>query len=215
MLTEYVDCGAGFVPIATCSPKSKELVTTCGAEATFDYRSPSCASDIVSFSAVWSLTKHPTINSLIIFTSPLTLPPQKSHTTNNLRYALDCITTHDSTTCCLAAIGRAGGKYVSLDPVVPGAPTRITVKTDWVLGPSIFGQGSTWPASYGREPDEELRNFGEHLWTLAATLIKEGKLNHHPLLVLEGGLEKVLEGMDLVAKGKLSGEKCVVRLSSS
>lgn len=56
--------------------------------------------------------------------------------------------------------------------------------------------------------------FGEHLWTLAATLFQEGKLEHHPLLVLEGGLEKVLEGMDLVAKGKLSGEKCVVRLAS-
>ena len=152
------------------------------------------------------------LNLVLYVSSPLTTPSQKSYTANNLRYALDCITTHDSTTHCLAAIGRAGGKYVSLDPVVPGAPTRITVKTDWVLGPSIFGQGSTWPVPYGREPDEELRKFGEHLWTLAAKLFEEGKLQHHPLLILEGGLEKVLEGLELVAKGKLSGEKCVVRL---
>lgn len=48
MLIEYANTRAGFVPIATCSPKSKELVTKCGAEATFDYRSSTCASDIVS-----------------------------------------------------------------------------------------------------------------------------------------------------------------------
>lgn len=48
LLIHYVNFRAGFVPIATCSPKSKELVTKCGAEATFDYRSSSCASDIVS-----------------------------------------------------------------------------------------------------------------------------------------------------------------------
>lgn len=88
------------------------------------------------------------------------------------------------------------------------------MKTEWVLGPSIFGQGSTWPAPHGREPDDELRKFGEHLWKSVATLFREGKLEHHPLLILEGGLEKVLVGMELVAKGKLSGEKCVVRLSN-
>jgi hypothetical protein len=108
-------------------------------------------------------------------------------------------------------MGRGGGKYVSLDPIAPHAATRKMVKTDWVLGPSIFGEGSTWPAPYGRPPSEEMRAYGEKLWAVAQRLVDEGKLRHHPLRVLEGGWEKVLEGMELVKSGTLSGEKVVVK----
>ena len=109
-------------------------------------------------------------------------------------------------------MGRAGGKYVSLDPFAEHAATRPTIKTDWVLGPSIFGDGSTWPAPYGRPPSDEIRAYGEKLWTLAQELVSDGKLRHHPVRVLEGGLEQVLTGMGLVKEGKLSGQKCVVSL---
>jgi hypothetical protein len=88
------------------------------------------------------------------------------------------------------------------------------VKTDWVLGPSIFGDGSTWPNPYGRPPSEEIRAYGEKLWAVAQKLVNDGKLRHHPVRILEGGLDQVLVGMELVRNGKLSGEKCVVRLVS-
>ncbi|KAI3392606.1 hypothetical protein diail_5446, partial [Diaporthe ilicicola] len=97
----------------------------------------------------------------------------KSYTKNNLKYALDCITTVDSTTFCFAAIGRAGGKYVALDPFSTEAATRAIVKTDWVLGPSIFGDGSTWPLPYGRPPDDELRAYGQRLWKVAQKLVDD------------------------------------------
>lgn len=88
------------------------------------------------------------------------------------------------------------------------------MKTDWVLGPSIFGDGSTWPNPYGRPPSEEIRAYGEKLWAVAQKLVDYGKLRHHPVRILEGGLDQVLVGMELVRSGKLSGEKCVVRLVS-
>lgn len=84
------------------------------------------------------------------------------------------------------------------------------VKTDWTLGPSIFGEGSTWPAPYGREGSDEERRFGELLWRVAARLVGEGKLRHHPLRVMRGGLAQVKEGMEMVRKGEVSGEKIVV-----
>lgn len=101
---------------------------------------------------------------------------------------------------------------MSLNPFPEHAATRKMVTTDWTLGPSIFGEGSTWPAPFGREGSEEERLFGEELWRVAARLIEEGKLQHHPLRIIKGGLEQVKHGMDIVRAGQLSGEKIVVRL---
>ncbi|KAL7910356.1 enoyl reductase [Trichoderma velutinum] len=174
---------ANLIPIATCSPKSAELAKSYGAEEVFDYRDKECATKI------------------------------RTYTKNNLKYALDCITTVESTRVCFNAIGRAGGQYVSLDPFAEHVATRKSVRTDWVLGPAIFGDGSTWPAPYGRESNADIRQFGAKLWRLAQKLVDEGKLRNHPLRVLEGGWDSVIEGLDLVRSGKVSGEKIIVRVS--
>ena len=137
---------------------------------------------------------------------------KRAFTSNNLRYALDCVTTVESTQACYAALGRAGGRYVSLDPYSEHiTTTRKVVKPDWVLGPTIFGQGCTWPEPYQLPPDSDVRGFGERLWSLAQDLIDEGKLQHHPLRIMDGGLEAVIAGMDLVEKKAVSGEKVVIR----
>lgn len=81
-----------------------------------------------------------------------------------------------------------------------------------MLGPAIFGDGSTWPAPYGREPDADIRQFGAKLWRLAQKLVDEGKLRNHPLRVLDGGWDAVVEALDLVKSGKVSGEKIIVRV---
>ena len=39
---------ANMIPIATCSPKNSDQVKAYGAEATFDYLEPNCATKIVS-----------------------------------------------------------------------------------------------------------------------------------------------------------------------
>ncbi|KAL0941427.1 Enoyl reductase LovC 1 [Colletotrichum truncatum] len=173
---------ANLIPIATCSPKNFELVKSHGAEEVFDYHDKDCVDKILD------------------------------STQGNLKYALDCITTVESTAFCFKAIGRAGGKYVSLDPIPAHAATRKVVKTDWVLGPSIFGEGSTWPEPYGRPPSDEMRRYGAELFALAQKLVCEGKLKHHPLRILDGGLEAVLGGMDVIKSGAHSGEKLVVRM---
>ncbi|OQN98775.1 hypothetical protein B0A48_15444 [Cryoendolithus antarcticus] len=173
---------AKLIPITTCSPKNFDLVKSYGAAEVYDYSSPGCAELI------------------------------RKDTANNLAYTLDCITTPESTTFCYAALGRAGGRYVSLDPYSTFAANRKAVKGSWVLGPAIFGDGSSWPAPYGREGDEELRDFGTKLFQVCEDLIEKGELRGHPLRVIEGRWEDVLKGMELVKAGTLSGEKAVVRL---
>ncbi|CAE7208198.1 Enoyl reductase [Pyrenophora teres f. teres] len=173
---------SGYTPIATCSPKHFDLAKSNGAEEVFDYRDVDCAEKI------------------------------RRYTKNNLKYALDCIVNVESTTACFKAIGRAGGKYVSLDPFPTHAASRKVVHTDFVVGPLIFGEGCTWPEPYGRPPSEDLRQYGIKLWQIASRLLNEGKLRHHPLRIMDGGFDTIMDGLQLVSKGQLSGEKIVVRL---
>lgn len=140
-----------------------------------------------------------------------TVYPQRTYTKNNLSYALDCVTNVESTAVCFQAIGRAGGRYISLNPFPEHAATRKMVTTDWTLGPTIFGEGSTWPAPYGREGSDKERRFGEELWRVASRLVEEGKLRHHPLRVMLGGFEQIKQGMEIVGSGQVSGEKIVVK----
>jgi hypothetical protein len=86
------------------------------------------------------------------------------------------------------------------------------VRTDWVLGPALFGEGCVWPKPYARPPNEDDLAYGQRLWAVAQRLLDEGRLRHHPVRILEGGLEQVLVGMEMVRRGELRGEKCVVRL---
>lgn len=116
---------------------------------------------------------------------------------------------------CVGAIGRAGGKYVSLDPFPEHAVTRKVVKTDWVIGPLIFGEGCTWPEPWTRAASDEMRQFGVEVWDLARELVHKGKLQHHPLRIMDGGLDSVRVAMDLVRSRKVSGEKIVVRMTKA
>ncbi|GAB1212293.1 hypothetical protein ATERTT37_001431 [Aspergillus terreus] len=81
-LTEY---RSGYKPIATCSPHNFDLVRSRGAEAIFDYHSPTCAADI------------------------------KAYTRSSLRYVLDIITDATSQAICHGAMGRTGGIYTALE----------------------------------------------------------------------------------------------------
>ena len=67
-----------------------------------------------------------------------------------------------------------------------------------------------WPAPYGRPPSKEDLAYGTRLFAVAQKLLDEGRLSHHPVRLLKGGLEQVLVGMEMVKKGQLKGEKCVV-----
>ncbi|KAF2657839.1 GroES-like protein [Lophiostoma macrostomum CBS 122681] len=174
---------AGLRPICTCSPRNNDLVRSYGAEEVFDYRDPDCAANI------------------------------KKATKNNLRFALDCITTKESIGIIYKSIGRAGGRYTSLDPYWEAtAATRTSIKTNWTLGISMLGRKITWPAPYEREASKEDRDFGEQWAHVLQRILDEGLLKPHPLRVKESATwEDVLSGLAEVKAGTVSGEKLVFR----
>lgn len=171
---------AGFVPIATASPRNFELVQSYGAAAVFDYNAPDCAAKI------------------------------RALTRNNLHYALDCITTGESTTLCYAALGRGGGVYTSLDPFSEAvAKTRKAVKADWVLGPTMMGLEVAWPEPHRRDVEPDTRKFGLRWREVIENLLEQGKIRTHPINVQGGGLQGALDGLEEVKKGLVRAEKLV------
>jgi NADPH:quinone reductase-like Zn-dependent oxidoreductase len=174
---------SGFKVIATCSPKSNALVQSYGADEVFDYNSPTCAQDI------------------------------KSLTRNGLKYAIDCVTTSSSTQLCYNAIGRAGGRYTSLDPysdVV--AASRPSVKASWVLGPELLGEELRWPAPHGRPGNTDAKTFCGIWASVLQGLLDQDLIRTHPLRISNEGLHGILDGFKEIREKKVSGEKLVYTL---
>jgi NADPH:quinone reductase-like Zn-dependent oxidoreductase len=173
---------SGMKPITTCSPRNFELAKSYGAEEVFDYRSPSCIADI------------------------------KAYTKNSLKYVLDCVSEPETMQFCYACIGRAGGKYTALEPYPEFLHTRPSVKPGWVLGPALPGKPIGWPPPFEREGNAQVRDFAVKWYGTAQKLLEEGKLKPHPLRIMPGGLQGVLDGMDMLRKKQVSGQKLVYNL---
>ncbi|KAM0276943.1 hypothetical protein ACHAQH_006228 [Verticillium albo-atrum] len=174
---------ANLRPIAVCSPRNFDLVKSYGAEAVFDYSSPTCAADI------------------------------RAYTQNTCKYALDCITDSNTMELCYGAIGRAGGHYCGLEPYPERQHTRKAVSPDWIMGLTIFGERVALEGAYGRPEIPEDRRFGVAWFKSLQALLNEGRIRPHPLMVGQGSWTGVLEGVDLMRKRAVSGKKLVYRVS--
>lgn len=178
----------GYPAIAICSPHNFELARRYGAMQCFDYRSPECVKEI------------------------------QAYTERALAYVIDCVATVQSAKLCYDAIGRAGGHYVGLNPV----PTEVrnsrrAVKGSWAIGPSASGEeidlggGSTFP------PDAEARSLALEVFARVELWARKDLLKHHPVRVLRGEdnwMILVLEGLQKLQKGEISGEKLVVQITA-
>jgi NADPH:quinone reductase-like Zn-dependent oxidoreductase len=160
-------------------------VKSLGADKVFDYRSPTCAEEI------------------------------RSYTKDSLKYVFDCISEGDSTKISVESIGPAGGVYSTLLPIDNQKVTAINAKVEMkmTLGYTVVGESfkfgpSDWPA----KPEDF--EFGKMFWELSRGLLAEGKLKvHRPSVNEHGkGLEGVLKGLQYMREGKVSGKKLVYTL---
>jgi hypothetical protein len=172
---------AGLRPIATCSPSNSGLVLRFGAEKVFDYNSPTCAADI------------------------------RAYTRNELAYTLDCVSQADTSQLCYASMGRAGGRYVSLEPFRAAvAQTRaLTVEPSWVMVLTIFGRKVALDGEYGRDARPQDRHFGGQAFAAVQNLLDRGLIDTHPVKAMPGGWEGVVRGVDTIRTQALSGHKLV------
>ena len=171
-------------PITTCSPRNFGLVKALGAVEAFDYHSPSCGTDM------------------------------QEYTKDNLKYAFDCITETGSMKICYSAIGSKGGQYVALDPFPIRGHTRRSIQPNWIIAFTVFNKPINWQRPFRRDPRPRDREFAESWFQLAQTLLDEGEIEAHGHEKVAGGLAGVIDGMDRVRKGLVSGTKLVYEVSS-
>lgn len=147
----------------------------------FDYSSATCAADI------------------------------RAYTGNELAFALDCVSQADTTQLCYASIGRAGGRYVSLEPfretVAQGR--ALTIKPSWVMVLTVFGRKVALEGEYGREARPQDRLFSAHAFSAIQSLLDDGLIDTHPVKAMPGGWEGVMRGVDIIRSQALSGQKLV------
>ncbi|CAI7666083.1 unnamed protein product [Penicillium bialowiezense] len=170
----------GHRVITTCSPHNSDLVRSYGADLVFDYNSPTCAEDI------------------------------RAATKNMLRFVLDPFAEAKTVRLCHAAIGRTGGRYCALEQYQESLCSRRTVKHELVMGGAISGRGVELPEPYGIPPRPEIGVWARGWYKKVQELIDDGKLKPCPMQVITGRFEGILEGLDLLRRGKVSGKKLVV-----
>ncbi|KAI1350263.1 GroES-like protein [Xylaria sp. FL0043] len=175
---------AGFRPIATCSPCNADLVQRFGAEKTFDYHSATCGADI------------------------------RAYTRNQLSYAFDCVAEAETTQLCYAAIGRAGGRYVAVEPFRKTiAESRAeTVEASWFNVMTIWGRKVELGGDYFRDASPEDRAFGTRSFAAVQTLLDRGEISTHPIRVMPGGLDGVTYGLAMIRSKPPSGYKLVYKI---
>ncbi|POS79311.1 TOXD [Diaporthe helianthi] len=170
----------GYRVIATCSPRNADMVSSYGAEHTFDYNSASCAADI------------------------------RAYTNNTLHNVLDTIVDARSILIANKAMGRSGGRYAGLealpDDVRNGTgSTRKTINWTYVMGTSMIGREEGLTGPYYSKPRPERRAFGKWWFrTVVQDLVDKGLLKPHPVKLMDGGLDAVPNGIRMLQDKALS-----------
>lgn len=173
----------GYTPIAIASNKSAELAVKYGAIGTASYASKDCAE------TAKSLAGQP------------------------IRRILDCITDAESTAICYSAMARTGGIYACLEECPDAWRTRRAVKVKEVMGFQVLGVDiSLGDSTYTRPGDEKLMKIGMQWAGEIQSLMESNSIKPHPLRELQNGWESIIEGLEMLRKGEIQGQKLVIKI---
>lgn len=143
------------------------------------------------------------------FNSPSLVADIRDASKGNLQHAFDCISTEVTARVCAESLGASGGQYSSLIRVqkLPreDVSNKLTVAYT-ALGDSFTFKSNEFPAS------KDDYAFMVDFQSLSSKLLEQGKIKPHPHHVKQGGLEGVLQGLQQLREGKVSGEKLVYLL---
>ncbi|PSN58726.1 NAD(P)-binding protein, partial [Corynespora cassiicola Philippines] len=176
---------SGLEVITTCSPRNFDMVKNLGASAVFDYSAPNCGAKI------------------------------REYTNNRLYHVLDCISEGTSPQICADALSTdTSAKKLAYSALLPVELPRVDVGYRYTLGYTATNEtfeklGTEYPAS------EDDYRFAVRFYKLSEKLLAEGKFKPHQQDIRKGPLEKVLDGVDELRQGKVSGKKIVYRIVDS
>ncbi|KAL9097825.1 MAG: hypothetical protein Q9165_000151 [Trypethelium subeluteriae] len=173
----------------TSSPKNFELLQSLGALRTFDYRSPSCGSEI------------------------------RAHTSNKLHHVFDTISGSSSIQICRDAFSTDGNNFYAGFPMGAGLSDpsiETSIKTSIKVAYTALGEDVAFGESGPRfEASREDFEFAKKFVELSERLLEKGEIKPLRMRVGQGGLKGVLEGMGELRQGKVSAEKLVYRIDET
>ncbi|KAG9248305.1 chaperonin 10-like protein [Calycina marina] len=171
---------SGAKVVVTASPKNFDYVKSLGADAAFDYNSPTCSEDI------------------------------KAWSNGSITHAFDCISEGSSTDITVAAMSTSSpGIYTNLLSVKgENIPKNIANKS--TLAYTAIGEAFTWPMMDFPAQPENLEFGKMFMEITRQALADGSVKVHKPSVNKYGeGLEGVMKGMQAMKEGKVSGEKLV------
>ncbi|KAJ5287936.1 Polyketide synthase enoylreductase [Penicillium angulare] len=175
----------GYRVITTCSSRNFDLVRSYGADLMFDYKSPTCAEDI------------------------------RAATKNHLRYVLDPFADMKAVRLCQEIIGRTGGRYCALEEYQEDLLTRKVIKHELVMGGAISGNGVELPEPYGSPARPEIGEWARPWYRSIQELIMTAKIRPTPIEIIPGRFDGILNGLEMLKHGSVSGKKLVVSMEAS
>jgi hypothetical protein len=107
-------------------------------------------------------------------------------------------------------MGRPGGSYAGLEHFPDDWKTRSVIKADFVLCIEAFGTECPVENSYYRPKSKEKHEWAVKLHNMYQTCLEMGQIKPHPLEVVGNTFESILDGLDLLKTGAVSGKRLAV-----
>ncbi|KAJ0423902.1 NAD(P)-binding protein [Aspergillus carlsbadensis] len=132
----------------------------------------------------------------------------KAQTNDGLTLAFDTVSVESSAKYCDLALSSKGGQYSSLLPI---KIERENVQSRSTMAYTVFGEKFIFgPKEIPAQPED--RAFMETFCGVFEDLLASGRVKVHPPRVCDGGLDGILNGLQLLREGKVSGEKLVYNI---
>ncbi|KAB8078305.1 chaperonin 10-like protein [Aspergillus leporis] len=135
----------------------------------------------------------------------------RKDTNDDLRLVFDTISLESSAEFCDNAISTKGGEYTNL---LNSKIERENVNVRATLGYTVIGEEFHVRGHHFAAKPED-KEFGEMFWKLSEPLLAQGKLKPHPAKIGANGFKGVLEGLQAMKEGKVSGEKLVYNVAET
>ncbi|KAK3058304.1 hypothetical protein LTR09_001382 [Extremus antarcticus] len=135
----------------------------------------------------------------------------REYTGDSLTKVFDCISEGDSPKICCDAISSKGGVISYL---LQAKHDREDVENKHTLGYTVTGESFEFRSREMPAKPEDFE-FGKKFIELSTKLLASSQISVHPPKVGKGGLKGVLEGMDDLKEGRVSGVKLVYKISET
>ena len=173
---------SGLTAIATASPHNFDYLKSLGADAVFDYRSPTCAADI------------------------------KSYTENKLRFAWDCMGTGAKVCAAAMSDAEGGtyGTINPADQALLKQTNPKVAGPLMTVGYEAFGEEWIWNG-YRMPGKKDEVEFAAKFFDLSHRLLADEtvRIINYKVNEPSPGLQGALQGLDELRVNKVSGVKLV------